>query len=865
MLSWLKIKRVYLIWLLTLASMLFGQGVVCSADSLPLLLISDATSSENDLNATLTVSISQAASQSVRVRWTTVNGTARNATDFTSSSGELVFEPGAITQTLSVPLLQDAADEENELFYVVLSTPEGAAIGRGRGLVTIEDDDEAPTVSVTDTRLAEGQSGQRWALFYLRLSAPSGKRVQINYTTQNGAGEGAATTTDYVPVESATAAFNIGSSLALARVLINGDLRDEPDESLSIVLSQPLNATLGISTAAATILNDDRAPTVTISDSIVNEDAGFARFVIGLSAPSGKTIGVKWRTANGLATTPNDYNAKNGWLTFEPGRLSHTLDVPIAEDQLAENDETFYVLLSEPVSASIGRGRGQATIRGTSKIICPALTRIRVFPRSGYAAFLADGQIYGSNAGPNLQLQYLASISTPPREGQWHEINLAAPVKFRFLKFQSPLGSFGGLAELEFWSGNQRIEGTPLGSLSPPASPHTFDQAFDGHADTFFEGIQADDQWLALDLGTGIQAQPPAFSPAPGPYAVPVTISLASPTPNTTIRLTRGGESIYKGSGADPTREVGELYSAPFSLEKSSVLAAIAYTDDLAASAAAVGAYRIESTQGDPQFRVRTFHIGNSLTYGTDLWVQPLAESAAKPLDYHRFTIAGAAIQFLWEHPGSGFGDTNYPQALQVLAPFDHIFTQPYAARDKSIENEAEYARRFYDLARQNSPNIQPWLYSAWPDKSMVEPRTQGQGSAAPLNLLPPITWQDGVMNNTKFVESVRERINQNYAGKPVLIVPAGLGLATLKTEIEAGHVPGLGDYWTDIAAGTLHLSPKGNYYIALIFYACLFKESPEGKVGLLRSGLSPEQAVVLQRIAWQVARNYPYSGISSP
>lgn len=123
-----------------------------------------------------------------------------------------------------------------------------------------------------------------------------------------------------------------------------------------------------------------------------------------------------------------------------------------------------------------------------------------------------------------------------------------------------------------------------------------------------------------------------------------------------------------------------------------------------------------------------------------------------------------------------------------MLVPFDHIFTQPYAARDKSIENEAEYARKFYDLARQNSPDVQAWLYSAWPDKSMGEPRTQGQGSAAPLNLPPAVTWQDGVTNNTKFVEAVRAKASEDYSGKPILIVPAGLALATLKTEIEAGR-----------------------------------------------------------------------------
>ena len=259
--------------------------------------------------------------------------------------------------------------------------------------------------------------------------------------------------------------------------------------------------------------------------------------------------------------------------------------------------------------------------------------------------------------------------------------------------------------------------------------------------------------------------------------------------------------------------------------------------------------------------KVRTFHIGNSLTFGIDRWLQPAAQSAGKSLDYHRFTFPGAAIDYLWQHPGSGSGDTNYAAAFQSLAPIDHIFTQPFAGRDKPIENEAEYSQKFYDLARQNSPNVQAWLYAQWPDKSMVEKRTQGLGSALPLNLPKPTTWQEGVDNNLKFIEAVREKVNQTYTGKPVLIVPAGPALAALKTEIDAGRVPGLTDFWKDISADGLHLQYRGNYMVALVFYACLFKESPEGKVSVLDSGLTSQQAAIFQRLAWQTVHDYSFSG----
>jgi hypothetical protein len=48
------------------------------------------------------------------------------------------------------------------------------------------------------------------------------------------------------------------------------------------------------------------------------------------------------------------------------------------------------------------------------------------------------------------------------------------------------------------------------------------------------------------------------------------------------------------------------------------------------------------------------------------------------------------------------------------------------------------------------------------------------------------------------------------------------------------------------------------------VHYACIYKESPEGKFGPLTSGLTPAQARIFQRIAWETVKNYPYAGRSA-
>ena len=74
---------------------------------------------------------------------------------------------------------------------------------------------------------------------------------------------------------------------------------------------------------------------------------------------------------------------------------------------------------------------------------CPALTRIRFYPRKGFAQRMLKGRFSGSNAGKTTDFQTIAEIKETPPEGQWTEIQLAKPVRFRYLKYESPCGRMG--------------------------------------------------------------------------------------------------------------------------------------------------------------------------------------------------------------------------------------------------------------------------------------------------------------------------------------------------------------------------------------------------------------------------------------
>ena len=93
-------------------------------------------------SASLTVSLSAAASQPVSVNYSIVNGTALAGSDYQASSGTLSFAPGQTSQTISIPVIGDTTVEPDENFQVQLSNPQNANLSTTRSaLIDLLNDD----------------------------------------------------------------------------------------------------------------------------------------------------------------------------------------------------------------------------------------------------------------------------------------------------------------------------------------------------------------------------------------------------------------------------------------------------------------------------------------------------------------------------------------------------------------------------------------------------------------------------------------------------------------------------------------------------------------------------------------------------
>lgn len=220
---------------------------------------------------------------------------------------------------------------------------------------------EGPAASIADASTSEGDSGSHTLTLPVSLSAASAAPVIVAYATEPGS---ALAPLDYAST-SGTLTFAPGVTSLPIAIAIRGDTLSEADETLTVHLSAPSGATIGRGAATGTIVDDDPLPTVAIADGQVREGNGGLRTVtlrLTLSTSSGRSVLVHYSTGGGTATPGTDYAAAAGVVTFPPMSRRASVAVPILGDRVAEASESFFVTLSAPLGATLGRAQARVTI-----------------------------------------------------------------------------------------------------------------------------------------------------------------------------------------------------------------------------------------------------------------------------------------------------------------------------------------------------------------------------------------------------------------------------------------------------------------------------------------------------------------------
>ena len=228
-------------------------------------------------------------------------------------------------------------------------------------LHTIQADSNNTTISINDVTNNEGNSGATYFVFTISLSNVSTSNISVTYTVTNGS-----TNSVDLGISTGTATINAGSRSTTISIPVNGDSTIEEDEIFYVNLSNPVGATISNALGIGTILNDDVQPdkTLSINDTVHmegNSEITDFNFVISMTSTSTETVSVTYTVAHGT-TDSTDLGSVTKTATINVGTLSTTISIPVNGDTTAEEDEKFYVNLSNPVGATIADAQGIGTI-----------------------------------------------------------------------------------------------------------------------------------------------------------------------------------------------------------------------------------------------------------------------------------------------------------------------------------------------------------------------------------------------------------------------------------------------------------------------------------------------------------------------
>ncbi len=365
--------------------------------------VADASVTEGK-PAKVTVSLSHPSGLDLTLQYATSDGTAAAGSDYTASSGAVTIPAGQTSATISVPTTGNDTTQPDRAFTVTISDPATSygpapwlSISDAEARVTINDDDPMPVASIGGPAapVTEGTGGGALAQFTVSLDHPSASPITVDWATNDGT---ATAPSDYLPAH-ASVTIAPGATSAPIDVEINGDTALEPDETFSVTLSHPANATLGTASATATIA-DDEPVVVSASDSTAYSPVSTAKQVAFTIAArqilAGETVTVPWHAASGTATVPDDVIG-SGTVTLTHDHPTATVTVTVTP---APRPGTEFYRVAIEAATDTG-GRQVIATPGTGTILVSNTPPTLTLPVSLDLPWAGTMQVTGSFTDPD--------------------------------------------------------------------------------------------------------------------------------------------------------------------------------------------------------------------------------------------------------------------------------------------------------------------------------------------------------------------------------------------------------------------------------------------------------------------------------
>ena len=253
-------------------------------DNLPSITITKSSDVIEGSDAVFTLSASdkgEADSVSVRVEVSEVGNFLTNTAGIRT-----VSVPVGGTNNLRETTIADSYDEvDGSITAKILPDTDGSrdysfgALSESTATVQVSDNDDPPAMSISVADFTEGNDLTNTAnmIFTVEIDEESHKEISVEYTTTTTSGT-ATSGTDFIArsgtltfsnrVISNTGEVTAGTTSQTIDVPIYGDVLDEENETVIVILSNEQNATLATeeTTETGTITDDDALPVISIAN-----------------------------------------------------------------------------------------------------------------------------------------------------------------------------------------------------------------------------------------------------------------------------------------------------------------------------------------------------------------------------------------------------------------------------------------------------------------------------------------------------------------------------------------------------------------------------------------------------------------------
>ena len=321
----------------------------------------------------------------VTANFTTADGTAKAGSDYTTTSGTLVFLDAMTNITFNIPILNDPLVESNEVVNLTLSTPTGgASLGQATAVVNIIDDDLNPgsftltgdylVKDTESTRLHRGFGHHNIAGVLVTVTRVGGQDgiATVDFSTATNINTTAISGTDFIPTNGTLTFLDqeVAKSFVVT-IIDNGPVNTNRftnfftfGRTFEVSLS---NATAGTTlgatpSATVTIVTGSSlsgrgisvtGPYLSRHNYRVREDIGTAIIAVRNNSPT-TTMSFRQPAINELWFHMAGSDHATLGADFVAATISVPGDgltpVPILDDLVAEFNEDFIVQVREPGS-----------------------------------------------------------------------------------------------------------------------------------------------------------------------------------------------------------------------------------------------------------------------------------------------------------------------------------------------------------------------------------------------------------------------------------------------------------------------------------------------------------------------------------